>query len=76
MNNEKCKHENLGPMAANVLDGEVPGEFGSLLIDVWCADCGLSGAVVIRPEDVNWGDEDDDELLPDIEGTAHDDRVN
>ena len=58
---EKCKHENLEPTVANAIDGEVPGEFGALQADVWCKDCGLSGTVVIKPKDVNWGDEDFDE---------------
>ncbi len=32
-------------------------------IDVWCSVCGVSGSHQVQPEDILWGDENEEEVV-------------
>lgn len=52
-----CEHKSIQTATHSI---ECPvNEDGSIVVDVWCADCGRCGSITIQPADVQWGDEDD-----------------
>lgn len=58
-----CRHGKLASDVSFVHQNDD----GSVLVDVWCELCGLSGGVFIEPKDVQWGDEDEESDSTDSE---------
>jgi hypothetical protein len=51
-----CKHKHLSPTVHVPLEIALRGHGGSIVIDVWCEECGLSGTAIVQPGDVDWGE--------------------
>lgn len=48
----KCEHETLTREVSFAFEGDT----GSIICDIWCKDCRMSGSVSIDPSDVEWDD--------------------
>lgn len=50
-----CEHNRLKPSVSLAHDRH--RDDGSIVIDVWCDDCGDCGSLFVEPSDVEWGEE-------------------